>query len=93
MADKKERAGTPGAAPTAYDYSSERNAPLYTEVATNIIYEAKNIGAFVVVRPVSRHLVKLIRRIPQEELELDFRPYEGNPQHVRDYLAGTVTVI
>jgi hypothetical protein len=59
---------------------------IYTEVATNMLYEVQMFSDFVLVRPASPSLYTAIRKLSVIDFSKEFREYYGDAEAVRETL-------
>ena len=59
---------------------------LYTEIATNRIYECKLFDSFVLLRPVIPALRQYMKKLGVIEFSQQFDDFQGDRREVREFL-------
>lgn len=69
-----------------YDYDTVPT--LATELATNHIYQVKDMGDFYLIRLLGASFFCPVQQIPREQYAADFKEYEGDHHQITAIMQG-----
>ncbi len=65
-----------------YEIEQDYDYHLYTEISTNLIYDARFFDDFVIVRPASPAFWSAIMKMSTVDFSREFREFYGDPTQV-----------